>query len=102
MKKELLNRVVINPKIMAGKPVIRGTRIPVELILKKLGQNIDFQEILEDFPRLKIEDIKAALELYISRGAEFVLSEVAGMIGKNLRDSSANKPEFFMKNILLP
>ncbi len=61
MKKELLNRVVINPKIMAGKPVIRGTRITVEIILKKLGQNIDFQEILEDFPRLKIEDIKAAV-----------------------------------------
>ncbi|MBS3113884.1 DUF433 domain-containing protein [Candidatus Woesearchaeota archaeon] len=61
MKQALLNRIVINPKIMVGKPVIRGTRIPVELILKKLGQNIDVKEVLEDFPRLKIEDIKAAV-----------------------------------------
>lgn len=61
MKRELLNRIVINPRIMVGKPVVRGTRIPVELILKKLGQNIDIKEILKDFPRLTIDDIKAAV-----------------------------------------
>lgn len=61
MKQGLLNRIVINPKIMVGKPVVRGTRIPVELILKKLGQNMDIKEILEDFPRLTIDDIKAAV-----------------------------------------
>ncbi len=61
MEEELVKRVVIDPKIMVGKPVIKGTRIPVELILKKLGQKIDIKEILRDFPRLKEEDIKAAI-----------------------------------------
>ncbi|MBI2541348.1 DUF433 domain-containing protein [Candidatus Woesearchaeota archaeon] len=61
MDKKLLNRIVVDPKIMIGKPVIKGTRIPVELILKKLAQNIDVKEILEDFPRLTIEDIKASV-----------------------------------------
>ena len=46
---------------MVGKPVIKGTRIPVGLILKKLAQKVDVKEILEDFPRLKEDDIKAAL-----------------------------------------
>lgn len=57
----LMERIIIEPKIIAGKPVIKGTRIPVELILKKLGQNIDVEEILRDFPRLTTEDIKAAI-----------------------------------------
>jgi len=61
MEKKLLNRIVINPKVMTGKPIIKGTRIPVELILKKLGQNINIGEILEDYPRLTEEDIKAAI-----------------------------------------
>ena len=61
MATELLNRIVIDPKIMVGKPVIKGTRIPVEIILKKLAQNINTKEILEDFPRLTKEDIKAAI-----------------------------------------
>ena len=46
---------------MVGKPVIKGTRIPVELVLKKLAQNIDANEILENYPRLTKEDIKAAI-----------------------------------------
>ena len=61
MEKGLLDRIVIDPKIMVGKPVIKGTRIPVEIILKKLGQNIDTKEIMEDLPRLTIDDIKAAI-----------------------------------------
>ncbi len=58
---KLLARIEVDPRILVGKPVIRGTRIPVELILKKLGQNIDVQEILQDFPRLTKEDVKAAI-----------------------------------------
>ncbi len=57
----LLDRIVIDPNILVGKPIIKGTRIPVELILKKLGQKIDIKEILNDFPRLTEEDIKAAI-----------------------------------------
>lgn len=61
MEKELLSRIVVEPKIMAGKPVIKGTRVPVDIILKKLAQNIEVKEILKDFPRLTKEDIKAAI-----------------------------------------
>ena len=59
--KNLLRRIEVNPKIMLGKPVIRGTRIPIELILKKLSQKIEPEEILEDYPRLTREDIQAAI-----------------------------------------
>ncbi len=59
-EEKLLARITVDPRILVGKPVIRGTRIPVELILKKLGQNIDVAEILQDFPRLTTEDVKAA------------------------------------------
>ena len=57
----LLNRIEINPKIMLGKPVIKGTRIPVEIILKKLAQNISIREILNDYPKLIEKDIKSAI-----------------------------------------
>ena len=57
----LLERIVIDPKIMTGKPVIKGTRIPVELILKLLAQGLKEKEILEDYPSLTKEDIRAAL-----------------------------------------
>tara|TARA_Y100000310_G_scaffold153258_1_gene152685 strand:+ start:300 stop:536 length:237 start_codon:yes stop_codon:yes gene_type:complete len=62
MEDKLLNRIIVDPKIMVGKPVIKGARVPVELILKKLAQNIDVKEILEDFPRLTEDDIKAAIK----------------------------------------
>lgn len=47
---------------MAGKPIIKGTRIPVDLIIKLLAQGITPKEILEDYPNLKKEDILAALQ----------------------------------------
>ncbi len=53
--------VEINPKIMFGKPVIAGTRIPVEVILDKFEAGQTAEEILRDYPRLNEEDIKAAL-----------------------------------------
>lgn len=61
MEKTLLNRIEINPEVMLGKPVIRGTRITVEQILRKLSQKISEEEILADYPRLKGEDIQAAI-----------------------------------------
>ena len=54
------DRIEWNPEIMGGKPVIRGTRIPVEMILRKLGAGLGFEEILADHPRLTREDILAA------------------------------------------
>lgn len=61
MEQKLFDRIVINPKIMTGKAVIKGTRIPVVHILRKLAQNIDIEEILKDYPRLTKEDIRAAI-----------------------------------------
>ena len=58
---EQLDRISIDPNIMVGKPVIRGTRIPVELIVRMLAQGIPENDILEEYPRLELEDIRAAL-----------------------------------------
>lgn len=56
-----LNRIEINPNVMLGKPVIRGTRIPVELLIRKLSEGATEDELLDAYPRLSNEDIKAAL-----------------------------------------
>jgi uncharacterized protein (DUF433 family) len=53
-------RIEINPEIMGGKPVIRGTRIPVDLILRKLGAGLAAETLLADHPRLTLDDIRAA------------------------------------------
>ncbi|MEK7189477.1 MAG: DUF433 domain-containing protein [Patescibacteria group bacterium] len=62
LTKKLINRIEVNPAILIGKPIIRGTRIPVELILKMTAQGITIVEILDEYPRLTKEDIYAALE----------------------------------------
>ncbi len=54
-------RIEINPKIMMGKPVIRGTRIPVELILRKLGEGASEADLLNAYPNLTLDDIRAAM-----------------------------------------
>ena len=54
-------RIEINPDVMLGKPVIRGTRIPVELILRKLSEGATEADLLDAYPRLTSADIKAAL-----------------------------------------
>ena len=55
------DRVEINPAVMLGKPVIRGTRIPVELIVRKLGEGATEADLLDAYPRLTRGDIQAAL-----------------------------------------
>lgn len=57
----LRDRINRNPDIMMGKPVIKGTRIPVELIVRKLGEGASFGDILDGYPNLNREDIQAAL-----------------------------------------
>jgi uncharacterized protein (DUF433 family) len=57
---EPVERVEVNPKIMLGKAVIRGTRIPVELILRKLGEGATMEDLLDAYPRLTRDDIHAA------------------------------------------
>ena len=54
------DRIEMNPEVMGGKPVVRGTRVPVDLILRKLGAGIPEEAILADHPRLTHEDILAA------------------------------------------
>jgi uncharacterized protein (DUF433 family) len=54
-------RIEINPAVMLGKPVIRGTRIPVELILRKLSEGATESDLLDAYPRLTRADIQAAL-----------------------------------------
>jgi uncharacterized protein (DUF433 family) len=61
MPPELLDRIIVDPDVMVGKPVVRGTRIPVELILEKLALDPDINEILQDYPRLTRDDIRACL-----------------------------------------
>jgi len=61
MKIEIMERIELNPNVMLGKQVIKGTRIPVEIILKKLSQDISVDEILSDYPKLKRKDVQAAI-----------------------------------------
>lgn len=57
----MLERIAVDPNVMVGKPVIRGTRIPVALILRMLGQGIPIEDILQEYPRLEEADIRAAV-----------------------------------------
>jgi len=54
-------RIEVNPKVMLGKPVIRGTRITVELILRKLGEGATQADLFDAYPGPTLEDIQAAL-----------------------------------------
>lgn len=58
---KLLSRISVNPKVLAGKPTIRGLRISVEHILKALAAGRTPEELLDDYPELELEDIQAAL-----------------------------------------
>ena len=66
MKEKLLNRIETNPKTMFGNPVIKGTRLTVEIILEKLAYGASEEGLLKEYPFLKKEDIKAAL-LYAAK-----------------------------------
>ena len=61
MDESLRERVSISPTVMAGKAVIRGTRIPVDLIVRMLAHGVTEAEILQEYPRLDLQDIRAAL-----------------------------------------
>ena len=63
-------RIEINPEIMGGKPVIRGTRVPVEIVLRKLGAGVTAEAIVGDHPRLTLEDIRAAQAFAAETGSQ--------------------------------
>ena len=65
-EKTLLKRIVVDPKIMLGKPVIKGTRLPVEIIIEKVAYGATTEDLRKDYPFLKEDDIRAAL-LYAAK-----------------------------------
>jgi uncharacterized protein (DUF433 family) len=69
MDNELLLRIVTNPAVLVGKPVIRGLRISVDHILRALAAGIPEAELLKEHPELEIKDIRACL-LYAARIVE--------------------------------
>lgn len=80
----LTDRIEIDRDVMLGKPVIRGTRIPVELILRKLSEGASEAELLAAYPRLAREDIQAAMRY----AADALSHEEVVFIG---RDSGRSK-----------
>ena len=56
----LYERIETNPEVMFGRPVILGTRVPVEIALRKLGAGMTAEEIMADHPRVTLEDVRAA------------------------------------------
>jgi uncharacterized protein (DUF433 family) len=61
MPEKFLERIEINPAVMLGKPVIKGTRVPIELLLRKLSEGATEADLLDAYPRLTKIDIQAAL-----------------------------------------
>jgi uncharacterized protein (DUF433 family) len=55
------NRISIDPEICHGKPCIKGTRIPVALILEMVEYGLSFKEIIEEYPHINVDDIKACI-----------------------------------------
>ena len=66
---ELLTRITINPKVLVGKPVIRGTRLSAEYILNLLAHGATIDEIIKEYPGIKAEDIRACI-LFAARSLE--------------------------------
>ena len=58
---KLLRRIIVDPKVCDGKPCIRGTRIMVSVILDNLAEGASPEQIVRDYPPLKIDDVKAAI-----------------------------------------
>ena len=86
MEKQLpyQDRIIVDPNILTGKPVVRGTHIPVELVLKRLAQDLDIQTIFAAYPRLTKEDVKACIAYaYALVEGEAVFPETAPIEAAN-------------------
>lgn len=66
-ERDLLKRISIDPEVMLGKPVIKGTRLPVDIIVEKMAYGETTEDIKKDYPFLTDQDIRAAL-LYAAKG----------------------------------
>jgi len=71
---DLIKRIVVDPNVMVGKPTIKGTRIPVDAIIKRIAEGMTIKEILEEYPNITKKDIKATLlySMEIVRGEEII------------------------------
>jgi uncharacterized protein (DUF433 family) len=67
---ELLKRIVINPKVMAGKPIIRGTRITVEHVMRELSTGMTPADFIQLYPHVTVEDVRAACAYAAARLAD--------------------------------
>lgn len=89
MKQERLSdRIVKDPRILLGKPTVRGTRIPVDLVLEHLAYNPDLSDLFAAYPRLTVEDVKACLA-YASRS---VRRGARKGVAANLRAAGPQQP----------
>jgi len=73
----LAERIEVNPNVMVGKPVIRGTRVPVELILRRISEGATEDDLLASYPHLTREDIRAAVAFAADEIAHTVTLELA-------------------------
>jgi uncharacterized protein (DUF433 family) len=78
MEAVAFDRITIEPEKMGGLPCIRGLRIPVTTVLGQLGAGLTYQEVLDDFPDLELEDIYAALRFAAAAVQERELPLVSG------------------------
>jgi len=60
-RKELLRRVVADPSVCRGKPCIRGTRVPIAIILDSLAEGLTPEQVIDHYPQLTLDDIRAAV-----------------------------------------
>ncbi|MBI2143642.1 DUF433 domain-containing protein [Candidatus Woesearchaeota archaeon] len=71
---DFMKRIIVDPKIMVGKPVIKGTRVPVDAILQRIADGMTTEGILKDYPNLTKDDVRAAVEYSASlvRGEDII------------------------------
>jgi uncharacterized protein (DUF433 family) len=74
----ITDRIEVNPRVMLGKPVVRGTRIPVELLLRKLSEGATESDLLKAYPGLTRDDLHAAMRY----AADTLAREEVVFIGK--------------------
>ena len=62
MASKLIDKIIVDPEVMGGKPVIKGTRIPIYIIIQMVRDGLSFDKIIDEYPKLHVIDIQAALD----------------------------------------
>ena len=62
MASKLIDKIIVDPEVMGGKPVVKGTRIPIYIIIQMVRDGLTFDKIIEEYPKLDVTDIQAALD----------------------------------------